>query len=43
VALVKYFKSLQLRWRGDNKGGKIIPENNAFGDKYNITGKLFYM
>ena len=26
-----------------NKGGKILPENNAFGDKYNATGKLFYM
>jgi hypothetical protein len=22
---------------------KILPENNAFGDKYNVTGKLFYM
>jgi hypothetical protein len=23
--------------------GKILPVNNAFGDKYNVTGKLFYM
>jgi hypothetical protein len=22
---------------------RILPENNAFGDKYNITGNLFYM
>jgi len=25
------------------KGEKNLPENNAFGDKYNVIGKLFYM
>jgi hypothetical protein len=25
------------------KGEKILPENNAFGDKYNVIGKLFYI
>jgi hypothetical protein len=24
-------------------GGEILPEKNEFGDKYNVTGKLFYM
>jgi hypothetical protein len=25
------------------KGGKSSPKKKEFGDKYNVTGKLFYM
>jgi hypothetical protein len=37
TVILKIVEMTLLKWE------KIIPENNAFGDKYNITGKLFYM
>jgi hypothetical protein len=41
TAILKIVEMTLLKYL--TKGKKILPENNAFGDKYNVIGKLFYM
>jgi hypothetical protein len=41
TAILKIVEMTLLKYL--TKWKKILPENNVFGDKYNVIGKLFYI